>query len=141
MHLEVLRIREATIPPDASEIAHSCNNVATALEGLGRTAEAGPYYSRAIRIEGQVFGRSRDPTLATRLNQVGTLYLAGQLHEATRLVTGIVDDVARRHSEGDMPNRPLAAECLQLLAKVTRAAGRRTFKGMHEALLREYGLA
>ena len=140
-HLEVLRIRDATLRPDDPEIAESCSNLAVALEALGRHSETKGYYSRAIRIEEAAFSRSGDPTLATRLNQVGTHYLAGQFQVAAGLITGIVDDVARRHAAGDMPNRPLAAECLKLLARVYRAAGRRTFKGKHEALLKEYGLA
>lgn len=140
-HLEVLRIRDANMPPNAPEIASSCNNVAVALEALGRADETERFYSRAIRIEEAAFGRSGDPTLATRLNQVSTLYLDGHFREAAGLITGIVDDVARRHADGGMTNRPLVLECLQMLLKAYRAAGRQTFRGRHEALLREYGLA
>jgi tetratricopeptide (TPR) repeat protein len=141
MNREVLRIREAFMPPGAVEIAHSCNNVATALEHLGRYRETERYYSRAIQIETAAFGRSGDATLETRLNQAGTLYRASRLHETAKLITGIVDDVARRHSVGEITNQVLAVSALVMLDRVYRATGRRTFKARHEALLREYWLA
>jgi tetratricopeptide (TPR) repeat protein len=70
LHQRALRICEAALGPDHSDVAADLNYVGLALSALGRVAEALPLQERALRIDEAARGPGH-PDVATDLNYVG----------------------------------------------------------------------
>jgi tetratricopeptide (TPR) repeat protein len=67
-----IKIGEATVGPDHTEVATYVNNLGNVLEDLGDLARARQCYERALRIDEAAFGPDH-PDVATDVSNLGTL--------------------------------------------------------------------
>ena len=116
---EALRIAGLTYGPESRQVATSLNDLAMALEGLDRRAEAEPLYRRALAINEKTLG-SQSPEVATGMNNLGVLYLdLGRLPEAKDLLVRAL--AIREKALG--PNDPATVGSAGNLGMVLTAQG------------------
>jgi tetratricopeptide (TPR) repeat protein len=104
LYERALRIEEAVLGPDHTDVASALNEVGRVLSDLGRAAEALPLQERALRIDEAALGPNH-PSVATDLNEVGrALRDLGRVAEALPLQERAlrIDEAAQGPDHGDV---------------------------------------
>jgi serine/threonine-protein kinase len=101
--LEALALREATTPPDESELADSWNTLGLVVRGIGgRDAEAEDYLKRALEVRQQLGGN----TLAVMHNLAGVYANQGKLDEAIAMHEEVLAAKRKLYGTDEHPSVP-----------------------------------
>ncbi len=120
LYREVLKIQEASLPPDSEPIASTLLHLATLLKEQKKFAEAEAMCMRSLEIRRKIFPEN-DPQIATSLNTLALMYwMQGKLDLAEPLVRE-----ALRMRQATLPaNHPSVATSLLNLSVLLRDRGK-----------------
>ncbi|MFF3089952.1 tetratricopeptide repeat protein [Streptomyces nojiriensis] len=85
LHQQNLTDRERTLGPDHPQTLSSRNNLALALQALGRHQEAASLHQQVLSDLGRIFGPDHPQTLSSRNNLANALQALGRHQQAADL--------------------------------------------------------